>query len=173
MEDLYEILQCDRNASYEDLKKSYQALALKYHPDKNVESELPRKDKIDDTGQTASKNPMTNESNTADMFIRIDKAWKILGDSSLREHFDLRWRQRSLTQEWPVQDDVDFVDFDSESPDTDFSSSNQLTGSYSYPCRCGGFYILEPADVTLSVDFVCCDTCSLSIRVIYNNNDIT
>ena len=166
MEDLYEVLQCDRNASYEDLKKSYQALALKYHPDKHVEGDLPPSDnKTDDTEQKICSTPNPASS---DMFIRINKAWKVLGDSSLRQHFDLRWRERSLTQEWPVQDDVDFADFNQESTD---DTNTDTSSCFSYPCRCGGFYVLEPADITLCVDFVCCDTCSLSIRVIYNNNN--
>ena len=35
MRDLYEIIGVDKNASENDIKKSYRKIAMKYHPDKN------------------------------------------------------------------------------------------------------------------------------------------
>ena len=35
MKDYYKILEVDRGASQDDIKKSYRKLAMKWHPDKN------------------------------------------------------------------------------------------------------------------------------------------
>ena len=39
MESLYDILLVDQEATLETIKKSYQELILKYHPDKNGDSQ--------------------------------------------------------------------------------------------------------------------------------------
>ena len=61
--DYYQTLHCDRTASDEVLKKSYQQLALSYHPDKGG---------------------CGNE----EKFHKIQKAWSILRDSQTRKQYD-------------------------------------------------------------------------------------
>lgn len=54
--DIYNLLNVNKNSSMDDIKKSYHALSLKYHPDKN------------------------NDPDAKEMFIKIKTAYEILTD---------------------------------------------------------------------------------------------
>lgn len=60
-ENYYEILNISKNSSQEEIKKQYRILALKYHPDKNGDSE---------------------------MFKKINKAYQILSDPEKKMEYD-------------------------------------------------------------------------------------
>lgn len=146
MENLYSILGCKESATCEEIKKCYQKLALKTHPDK-VASQS--KEKLSDAN---------------DEFAKISFAWKILGDENLRNQYDIKWKQRCISQDWPIQDDIEIEEFEiCDTPDCD-------EHVYTYPCRCGGLYALSETDAKIKFDIVCCDTCSLSVRILYNTN---
>jgi diphthamide biosynthesis protein 4 len=143
MENKYDILESDVSDSYDVLKKSYQRLILKYHPDK-----------LDRKSMTAE-----DISECENRFITINDAWRTLSDPVQRKSYDAVWTQRCLLQNWPIQDDVQIEDFE---------SCDDTNGQYfEYECRCGGSYILTEAQVSFGVDLVCCDTCTLSIRILY------
>jgi len=91
MEDLYRILQTHPTASSTELKKCYQELALLYHPDKS---------KAKDKAATSEK------------FIAVNRAYKILSDPDLRTQYDVKWKERCLAQTFPIQETVDFEEFE-------------------------------------------------------------
>ncbi|NXS32665.1 DNJB8 protein, partial [Pomatostomus ruficeps] len=66
MVDYYKVLGLQKNASQDDIKKSYHKLALKWHPDKN-----PR-----------------NKEEAEKKFKEIVEAYEILSDPQKRSHYD-------------------------------------------------------------------------------------
>uniref|UniRef100_A0A182W2H2 J domain-containing protein n=1 Tax=Anopheles minimus TaxID=112268 RepID=A0A182W2H2_9DIPT len=86
----YDVLQVAHNASLEEIRKSYQALALQYHPDK--------------------RNSRLAESNESDHFIRIDRAWKTLRDDQSRRIYDAELMQQA--EEYFVNEVLTEADFE-------------------------------------------------------------
>ena len=62
-DDLYKVLEVKRNSSYNEIRKSYFKLAMKYHPDKNK-----------DSGKE---------------FQKINEAYSVLSDDEKRFNYDL------------------------------------------------------------------------------------
>jgi len=62
--DFYKVLEVDKSASADEIKKSYRKLALKWHPDKNKSAEAEEK------------------------FKEINEAYEILSDSKKRQTYD-------------------------------------------------------------------------------------
>lgn len=150
MEDLYSLLDCDETATYEELKRSYQKIALRVHPDKVLSQS---EGKVSDV-----------KGKTHDEFAKINFAWNILGNPDLRKQYDIKWKQRCVSQDWPIQDDIEIDDFEK----CELSETNDVT--FIYPCRCGGLYVLLETDIQIKFDIVCCDTCSLSVRILYDSS---
>ena len=65
MRNYYEVLEVESTASPEEIKKSFRTLALKYHPDKNGNSEESRQH-----------------------FMKIVEAYEVLSDSHQRKRYD-------------------------------------------------------------------------------------
>ncbi|XP_078588037.1 dnaJ homolog subfamily C member 24-like [Branchiostoma floridae x Branchiostoma japonicum] len=137
--DLYCLLQVQRCASHDELKQSYQRLVLKYHPDKIARHQSPE-----------------DQAAAQDMFVAVDKAWKTLGDPTLRKEYDARLNEKTISQEFPVDEEITLADMDYDEGE----------GVYSYPCRCGDDYSVCEDEVEDGRDVViCCSTCSLTVRV--------
>ncbi len=63
----YDILEVDKNASIDDIKKSYKKLAFKYHPDKNLD----------------------NREFAEEKFKEVAEAYSVLSDESKRRNYDM------------------------------------------------------------------------------------
>ena len=66
MKDFYAILGVDKSSNKEQIKSSYKKLALKYHPDKNME----------------------NKDEAEKKFKEISEAYEILSDDEKRRNYD-------------------------------------------------------------------------------------
>ena len=62
-----------------------------------------------------------------------------------------------MTQKWAVSAVVDLDEMTLD-PNTD---------CYTFPCRCGGAFVVGEVELEEGVELVCCNTCSLSIRITY------
>jgi curved DNA-binding protein CbpA len=67
MSNYYEILELDKNATIDDIKKNYKKLAFKWHPDKNQNNKVEAEKKFKD----------------------ISKAYQVLSDPDKRKTYDL------------------------------------------------------------------------------------
>ncbi|MEK6826113.1 MAG: DnaJ domain-containing protein, partial [Nanoarchaeota archaeon] len=96
--DYYEILGIPKNASKEEIKKSYKQLAKKYHPD------------------------ITKDKSTEEKFKEISEAYAVLNDDQKRAHydqfghdgFDQRFSQEDIFRDFnfDIFRDFGFGDFD-------------------------------------------------------------
>uniref|UniRef100_A0A182P8E1 J domain-containing protein n=1 Tax=Anopheles epiroticus TaxID=199890 RepID=A0A182P8E1_9DIPT len=136
----YDVLQVSRTATTEEIRRSYQTLALQYHPDKRKVTE--RESTTADGGKSADH-----------LFICIDEAWKTLRDDRLRRIYDAELMQRS--GEYFVNEVLTRADFEWDAEGSCFM----------HTCRCGGYYILPEEEPTAEQMYVSCDECSLVVQV--------
>nr|XP_034195552.1 dnaJ homolog subfamily C member 24-like isoform X2 [Osmia lignaria]XP_034195562.1 dnaJ homolog subfamily C member 24-like isoform X2 [Osmia lignaria] len=73
--DHYDVLGCTKDSTFEDIKRAYHALALKFHPDKNP-----------------------SELNNI-KFQHILEAWNVLREPKSREEYDTMQKQVELDSE--------------------------------------------------------------------------
>lgn len=139
----YEVLNCKPTDPISVIKKSYQSLVLKYHPDKNT----------------------AQPKNDADIkrFQEIDEAWKHLRDAGYRKRYDAEMQQDKFNEAPIVDDAVKLSRF----------GRHKRTGEMGYPCRCGGSYLLPyeygSFSAVLEAEeeiYIECDECSLVIQLI-------
>ncbi|ORY98644.1 DNAJ heat shock N-terminal domain-containing protein [Syncephalastrum racemosum] len=88
---------------------------------------------------------------------RILQAWHVLRDDKKRRQYDAELKAKQSHQVAVINAEVDLDDMDYD----------EATATFSLGCRCSGTYSITEDDLEDSVDVVCCDNCSLRIRVLY------
>jgi curved DNA-binding protein CbpA len=84
---LYQVLQVDKIATREEIKKSYFRLAKQSHPDALIDK------------QSKQNNDNDNDDEATVDFQEIAEAWKILGNSKLRRRYDRELKAK----EWSLR----------------------------------------------------------------------
>ena len=87
MRNYYDILGVSQDASQDEIRKSFRTLALKYHPDKNRNSEESKQ-----------------------RFMKIIEAYEVLSDEQARKNYDNNnLKKRGTTQRWTPPADFSTV----------------------------------------------------------------
>lgn len=134
---LYSLLNCSSKATVRELRKSYQELLLKHHPDKNFGTE-------------------------SDTFIAVTEAWKVLGDEKLRAVYDAEQSNSQLEQ---CQDKAIWNTFSLTELEPDggiVSVTCRCGGQYQVEVELVE-ELKEEGEVEVLLD---CDTCSLNLLLL-------
>ncbi|CAK7347573.1 unnamed protein product [Dovyalis caffra] len=164
-ETYYDVLSVKEDASYEEIRASYRSAILNYHPDK-----------LQNTHHTSD---LKNESD--DRFLKVQKAWEILGNSMSRGVYDSK--VRALRQDTEVSEDISLEEMMIE-------DNGEILEMF-YQCRCGDYFSIDSSEFekmgyTLSRDdckisietpdalpasvVLPCGSCSLQVRLLINTD---
>ncbi|KAF9149102.1 Diphthamide biosynthesis protein 4 [Linnemannia schmuckeri] len=145
LKDYYAILDVSQDASLTEIKQQYQRLLLIHHPDKQLQQ------------QTATASLKGSAGLKLIPLQDIKEAWECLREPNHRAFYDSSLQAMRLHANGQVHDDIDLDDMDFD----------EGSGSYTFPCRCSGEYIISEDELELGVDTVVCSTCSLIVRIHY------
>ncbi|XP_015073731.1 dnaJ homolog subfamily B member 1-like [Solanum pennellii] len=114
--DYYKTLKVSRNASEEDLKKSYKRLAMKWHPDKNSE----------------------NKQEAEAKFKQISEAYDVLSDPQKRQIYDIYGDEALKSGQFDPSSPSDRRGFKFNSRDAEDIFAEFFGGSDGYSRSTGG-----------------------------------
>eukprot|EP00898_Chlorokybus_atmophyticus_P000729 jgi/Chlat1/1657/Chrsp127S01901 len=135
----YELLAVSPRATVAQLRKAYLAAALSSHPDQSKD----------------------NTNSKTERFHQIQEAWEVLRDARKRAEYDSRLQfAQGRLEAIPVNEEIDLSAMAT-------ATNHEGQSEYTYPCRCGGEYILLEGDVpdVAAAAVLQCESCSLYIRV--------
>ncbi|KDP26205.1 hypothetical protein JCGZ_22451 [Jatropha curcas] len=159
----YNILSVKEDASYEEIRNGYRLALLNHHPDK-----------------LQNKHQSTDSQNQlGDRFLKVQKAWEILGNSRSRAVYDSELR--AYRKDTGVAEDVSLEDMMIE-------DGGEILELF-YQCRCGDYFFVDSLELaemgyTLIKDeknvsfetkdelpaavILPCGSCSLQVRLLIN-----
>jgi DnaJ-class molecular chaperone len=154
----YEILECRRDSSQDEIKASYHKLLLVHHPDKQITGHI---------------------QHQIDAFLKLQSAYKLLGDPRTRSNYDSLLIQTELKQK--AEDQVAAADdYTNLMLSKDFDH-DELSQVYTRRCRCGDVYSLTQQTLNTLLEeivhgqtdspeslVVCleCNTCSIVVNLL-------
>ncbi|XP_057442637.1 uncharacterized protein LOC130734301 [Lotus japonicus] len=124
----YEVLNVKEDADYEEIRASYRTAILSFHPDKLLKSP-----------ETSSSNDLP----TGERFLKVQKAWEILSNSSSRSSYDNELQ--SLRHDYDdvlaadVAEDLNLQDMMAE----DGGGALELF----HQCRCGDYFSVDSLEL--------------------------
>lgn len=128
-ENLYDILECEPNATQAELKRAYQSLILRHHPDKSGKE--------------------------SDDFVKINQAWNVLRDEQLRKKYDAERGQEEYNGTSIVHDTVTIKDFIKIAEDNDYLyHSCRCGGVYVIPKNFNEDCLLGCDECSLNIHFL-------------------
>ncbi|ORX82524.1 DnaJ-domain-containing protein [Anaeromyces robustus] len=138
----YEVLDVDPNTNFDIIKKTYQKLILKYHPDKLQQSGIKSQEIIEENNRK---------------FQEIQKAWDNISTPQKKIQYDKELLAKSFKQDGVINEEIDLDDMEYDEEEEAYYSE----------CRCGGIYKITVEDLENNINVVSCDVCSLKIKVLY------
>ncbi|KAK7404353.1 hypothetical protein VNO78_05184 [Psophocarpus tetragonolobus] len=120
----YEVLKVKEDANYEEIRASYRSALLSLHPDKLLI-----------TSETSNSNQATGEG-----FLKVQKAWEILSNSSSRSFYDNELRSsRHDCLAAEVAEDLSLQDM--------LIQDDGETLELFYQCRCGDYFSVDSMEL--------------------------
>eukprot|EP00470_Lotharella_oceanica_P014557 CAMPEP_0170181092 /NCGR_PEP_ID=MMETSP0040_2-20121228/23939_1 /TAXON_ID=641309 /ORGANISM="Lotharella oceanica, Strain CCMP622" /LENGTH=173 /DNA_ID=CAMNT_0010425987 /DNA_START=3 /DNA_END=527 /DNA_ORIENTATION=+ len=132
----YELLGVEAGADDDEIRKAYKAAALRYHPDKHLES---------------AREPMRR------VFDCVVEAFKVLSDAKRRKEYD---REIQAKDEIPVAYEATVSELERE----DDEEGEDPT--FLYPCRCGNEFEIPEEELEQGYEIFSCPGCSLNLRIL-------
>ena len=162
----YQVLGVAQGARPEDIKQAFRQAALRLHPDKAAAGSTGSSAAIGSTASSSGTGSGSSSSNAAAAaaadYLLVQQAWEVLQDAGRRAAYDRQLALAAAAAAVHINESVALAEM----------GAAVVEGHHcrSWPCRCGGSYLLLEKDAAGAAAgdaevAVPCSTCSLHIKV--------